>query len=312
MSRKILFVLVPVAAVLAFIFPFISGAYPQSIARTVLTYVALAVSWDILIRSGQLSFGIAGFFGLGSYTAILSVLHAGLSPVLSIIVAGIFSGVVAFSLGFIILRLRGMYFAITTLALGEIFRIIIRNWSSFTGGPEGEILPEIIFGGSSAGMYWLTLVLALIAIGISIFFEKSKFHLALTSIRNNEIVAKSSGINIFMYLVVVFAITSAIQGMAGGVFAQMYGFVTPESSFNADYTLLPLAMALLGGMYSTWGPVLGALLLGVLSEYLKLYIPYGHLVVYGLIIVFVILFMPRGIIGLGKRFLDKEANHVQA
>jgi branched-chain amino acid transport system permease protein len=81
----------------------------------------------------------------------------------------------------------------------------------------------------------------------------------------------------------------------------MYGFVTPESSFSTDYTLLPLAMSLLGGMYGTWGPVVGALLLGIVSEYLKLYIPYGHLIVYGLIIVFVILIMPQGILGLVKQ-----------
>jgi len=87
----------------------------------------------------------------------------------------------------------------------------------------------------------------------------------------------------------------------------MYGFVTPESSFNADYTLLPLAMALLGGIYSTWGPVIGAVLLGVVAEYLKLYIPYGHLVVYGLIILLVILFMPNGIVGLLRKQLRKEA-----
>ena len=304
-------VLIPAAviAVLAILFPLFSGAYPQSIARTVLTYMALAVSWDMLIRSGQLSFGIAGFFGIGSYFSVLLCLKLGFPPLVSIITGGLLVGLVAYGMGFVILRLRGMYFAITTLAAAEIFKIIIRNWSNFTGGPEGLVLPDVIFGGSSYGMYWLTLALAAGAIAASIYFEKSKFHLALTSIRNNEIVARTSGINIFMYLVVVFAITSAIQGMAGGVYAQMYGFVTPDSSFSSDYTLLPLAMSLLGGMYRTWGPVVGALLLGIISEYLKLYIPYGHLIVYGLIIVFVILVMPQGIIGLIKSRFSREADN---
>lgn len=194
-----------------------------------------------------------------------------------------------------------MYFAITTLAMGEIFRIVIRNWTSFTGGPEGEILPRIIFGGNSYLTYWLAFCLALLAIIISVAFEKTRIHFAVTAIRNDEVVAKSSGINIFKYLVLTFAITSALQGMAGGAFAQMYGFVTPESSFSADYILLPIAMALLGGVYGTIGPILGSIILGVLSEYLKLFVPYGHLVVYGIIIIFVILFMPQGIVGLVKK-----------
>ncbi len=296
-----------VILVLAVLFPLFTGPYPHSIATTVLMYMTLAVSWDMLLRSGQLSFGIAGFFGLGTYASVLSIVKLGLSPGLALIFSAAFAFLFAVILGLMVLNLRAMYFAITTLALGEIFRIVIRNWISFTGGPEGLVLPNVIFGGSSRAMYWMFLGIALLAIVSSIVFERSRMHYALTSIRNNETVAKSSGIGIFKYLVLAFAITSAIQALAGGAYAQMYGFVTPESSFNADYTLLPLAMALLGGIYSTWGPVIGAVLLGVVAEYLKLYIPYGHLVVYGLIILLVILFMPNGIVGLLRKQLRKEA-----
>jgi len=298
MKRSRLIILLCAVAPVVLLFPFYAGPYPLSIARTVLIYMALALSWDVLIRSGQLSFGIAGFFGLGCYASVLSVLKLGLPPVMSILFAGLFAGLMAFLIGLIILRLRGMYFAISTLALGEIFRIVVHNWNGLTGGPEGEILRGVIFSGSDAPMYWLALGTALAAILLSEYFRRSRFHYALTAIRNNETVAASSGINIYATLVLTFGVTAAIQGIAGGAYSQMYGFVTPESSFNSDYTLLPLAMALLGGMYGTAGPVLGALILGILSEYLKLYIPYGHLVVYGLIIVLVILFMPRGITGL--------------
>ena len=128
-------------------------------------------------------------------------------------------------------------------------------------------------------------------------FRRTRIHFALTSIRNDEIVAKSSGIDVFKYLVFIFVITSAIQGIAGGAYAHIYGFVSPEGSFSIDYTLLPIAMALLGGMHSTWGPMMGALVLGVISEFLKLHLPYGHLLVYGLIIVVTILFFPQGIVG---------------
>lgn len=291
--------------IVVMILPVFTGPYVQSIGRTVITYMILAISWDMLVRSGQLSFGLAGFFGLGSYAAVLSAINLHFNPFLSIVMAAVVAGIIAFLVGAVVLRLRGMYFAITTLALGEIFRITIHNWNGFTGGPNGKLLPKLAFDGASVPTYLMMVVFALLVIALSEYFKKSKMHYALTAIRDNEIVAKSSGINIYKYLLIAFTVTAAIQGAAGAGFAQLYGFVTPESSFNANYTLIPLAMALLGGMYSTWGPVIGAVLLGVLGEFLKLYIPYGHLIVYGIIIILVLLFMPQGIVGLAVKLIKK-------
>ncbi len=286
--------------------PVFLGAYPQAVARSVFTFMALAISWDMLLRSGQISFGIAGFFGLGSYTAIILSVRAGVAPVVAMLSAAAFAALVAFLLGFLVLRLRSTYFSITTLALGEIFKVIIHNWSSFTGGPEGLVLPQVVFGGKSSSLYWLSYAILLFAVGASVLFEKSKMHFSLTAIRNNEIAARTSGINIFANLLIAFTASSLIQGLVGGVHVMSYGFAMPDTAFDANYTLLPLAMALLGGIHSTWGPIIGALLLGVISEYLKLMIPYGHLLVYGLIIILVILFMPRGIYGLIKKERSKR------
>jgi branched-chain amino acid transport system permease protein len=180
--------------------------------------------------------------------------------------------------------------------------VIIRNFPDLTGGPEGTILPSAIFAGNSTKTYWLVLAVAVISVIGSEIFRKTRIHFALTSIRNDEIVAKSSGINVFKYMVFIFAVTSAIQGITGGAYAHIYGFVSPEGSFSLNFTLLPIAMTLLGGMHSTWGSVVGAVLLGVVSEFLKLQIPYGHLLVYGIIIVITILFFPQGIVGtIGQR-----------
>lgn len=289
-------VLVAIAALV----PLVAGPYPLALARTVLIYMALAVSWDILLRSGQISFGIAGLFGLGSYSASIAVLQASLSPIASILVAGAVAGLVSFLLGFVILRLRATYFSITTLALGEIFRVIMHNGGSFTGGAEGVVLSQPIFKGDPAALYWLALGVVLLAVAFSVVFQKSRLRLGLTAIRNNEISAKSSGINIFKYLMIAFVVSSFLQGVAGGIQVQSLGFVTPESAFDGNYTLLPLTMALLGGIYSTPGPIVGALLLGVVAEVLKLKIPYGHLIVYGIIIILVILFMPQGLWGILK------------
>jgi branched-chain amino acid transport system permease protein len=302
-SRNLSRAFAALVGVLAVTLPAFAGAYPLQVARNIMLYMALAITWDMLLRSGQISFGIAGLFGLGSYAAILGVLRAGMPAWLSIPFAALFAGAAAFLIGFLILRLRSMYFSIVTLALAEIFRIVIHNLHEFTGGPEGIVMQGIIFGGDASKLYWLTLSGLAVALGASWWFEKSRIHFALTAIRNNETSARSSGVDIFRWLLVAFVVTSAIQGLIGGIFVHSYGFATPDTVFSADFTLLPLAMALLGGVHSTVGPVLGAVLLGLVAEWLKLQIPYGHLIVYGIIIIVVILFMPQGILGLARKGL---------
>ena len=286
--------------------PLFLGAYPQAVARSVFTYMALALTWDILLRSGQVSFGIVGFYGLGSYAAILLAVRAGMPPAVAIIAASLFAALIAFALGFLVLRLRAMYFSITTLPLAETFKVIIHNWNSFTGGPEGIVLPQVVFNGDSRALYWLSLGMVLVVVAVSVFFEKSRLHYSLTAIRNNEIAARTSGVDIFANLLITFTVTSLLQGLIGGVQVFSYGFAMPDSAFDGNYTLLPLAIALLGGIHSTWGPIIGAILLGVASEYLKLKIPYGHLLVYGLIIILVILFIPNGIYGLVRKGRSKR------
>jgi branched-chain amino acid transport system permease protein len=298
-SRYLLYIAV---LIILLILPRYTGVYLLNVMDIILIYLALALSWDMLLRSGQISFGMAGLFGVGGYAAVLIHLNAGVSPLLSIVLGGLAAGFLACLIGMAVLQLRGMYFAIVTLALAEIFRVIIRNLPDLTGGPEGTILPSAIFAGNSTKTYWLVLAVAVISVIGSEVFRRTRVHFALTSIRNDEIVAKSSGINVFKYLVFIFAVTSAVQGLIGGAYAHIYGFVSPEGSFSLNFTLLPIAMALLGGMHSTWGPVVGAVLLGAVSEFLKLKIPYGHLLVYGIIIVITILFFPQGIVGtLGQR-----------
>lgn len=294
------------AAIVIAAIPFYAGVYILNVTNLILFYITLALTWDMLLRSGQISFGTAGFCGVGGYTAAILFIHTGMNPLLSILLGGLFAGILALVLGLIVLQLREMYFAIVTLALGGIFLVIVRNLSDLTGGPEGLALSSAIFGGDSTKTYWLVLVLAISTVALSIIFQKTRIHFAVTSIRDDEIVARSSGINVFRYLVFLFVVTSFMQGLAGGVFTHMYGFVSPEGSFSMDFILLPMAMTLLGGMYTTWGPVIGAILLGIVAEYLKLQIPYGHLFVYGIIIIVAILFFPRGIVGaIGQRLKNR-------
>lgn len=275
--------------------PLFAGPYFLSVFNTIFVYMSLALTWDIMLRTGQLSYGTAGLFGLGAYASALLVAKAGLNPLVSIAAGGAFAGLLAFFLGFGVLRLRKIYFSITTLALTTVFSVIIRNLPRLTGGASGTVLPRALFNGDPGKNYWMIYCLALAVIAISVWLSKSKTHYAINAIRNDEITARSSGIDVFKYLLFIFVLTSTIQGVIGAFYAQQYAFVQPEATFSMNFLLLPLAMALVGGVYSTIGPVVGAVLLGLVSEYLKLIMPYGHLIVYGIIIVLVVLFMPQGI-----------------
>ena len=283
------------------------GIYYLQILNIVLIYAVYALSWDMLMRSGQLSFGIAGFAGIGGYVSVLCSYYFHINPILSILAGAVFAMLVAVLVGTAVLRLRLLYFAIVTLAIGEIFRIIIRNLE-FTGGAEGMILKNAIFNGEAASTYWLMLVIGVLTIIISILFQKSRMRFALTAIANDEIVAASSGVNIFKYLVIIFAITSGLQGLAGAAYSQLYGSVTPEGQFSGSFTILPIVMALFGGLGTTWGPVIGAAILTIVAEALKLRIPYGYLLVYGIIMVVAILWFPGGIMGLIKKIYEKFNN----
>jgi branched-chain amino acid transport system permease protein len=287
--------------------PFYTGTYLLHTIYIIMMFMALALSWDMLLRTGQLSFGIAGLFGIGSYAAALLQVFTSVDPLICIVFGAIVAGLISLLIGLATLRLRGMYFAIITLALAEIFRVIIRNLpETWTGGAMGIVLSNAIFNGDVKQTYWMVLVILLITIVLSEVFEKSRIHFAITSIRNDEIVAMSSGIDIFKWLVFIFVITSTLQGLVGAAYAEIYGSVNPDANFSAHYSLLPLAMALLGGIRSTWGPVIGAIVLGLAGEYLKLLMPYGYLIIYGLIIILVILFLPDGLMGLVKKFTQKK------
>lgn len=283
--------------ILSFLIPFFAGAYLVHVLTSIMIFLSLSLSWDMMLRTGQLSFGIAGFFGLGAYASIIAVDDFSTHPLLSILVAAAFSALIALALGWIVLRLREIYFAITTLALSSVFMIFARNLSNITGGSAGKVLYQSIFGGDPVKTYWLVLSVTLFVIFISELFERTRVRFAISSIRNDEITAKCSGVNIFKYLLFVFTLTSAMQGAMGALYAQQYAFVEPESTFSANFLLLPMSMALVGGVYSTVGPIIGALALGLASEYLKLVMPYGHLVIYGLILIITIMFMPKGIYG---------------
>ncbi len=287
---------------LAFIFPFLPlgdrTAFIQQISLFVLSSAILALSWDFLARTGQLSLAHAAFFGLGAYTFAL-LANAGVPQVVAFLAAGVFSSLASLLLGVVTLRLQGMYFAIATLSFAEVLKTII-NQLPFTGGSQGLLVPAL-FGGAFNTLYFLGLGMLLALVIISEVSKRSKLGFAATAIRQGELVATVLGVNATKIKLQLFVISSFFVGLVGAFTAGKTFYITPPEAFSTSVSVIALVMPIFGGLYSTIGPILAAVVLRILEELLRLVLPQGYLIGYGIILVLSILFLPKGLLSLWKK-----------
>jgi branched-chain amino acid transport system permease protein len=278
----------------AFAFPFIPfgdrTAFIQQISLFVLSGAVLALSWDFLARTGQLSLAHAAFFGLGAYTFAL-LANSGVPQALAFLAAGAFSSLA--------LRLHGMYFAIATLSFAEVLKTIV-NQLPFTGGSQGLLVPAL-FGGAFVTLYFLGLIMLLALVVISEVSKRSKLGFAATAIRQGELVARVLGVNSSKIKLQSFVISSFFVGLVGAYAAGKTFYITPPEVFSASVSVTALVMPIFGGLYSTAGPILAAVVLRILEELLRLVLPQGYLIGYGVILVLSILFLPKGLLSLWKK-----------
>lgn len=283
-----------------------------SLVTNAVGLAVLALSWDVLARTGQLSLAHAAFYGTGAYVTTLVARHLELPLWVGIPVAGAVAVLLAIGLGVVTLRLRGIYFAIATLAFTEVLRAFFRQLpTSFAGGAAGmNVAPlfrpafdpatmerwEIAFF-RNEGYYLLYAGLLILTIGISLWTRRSRLRQAFTAIRTNEEVAGVMGVRPARMKVLAFALSSVSVGMLGAIHAHRVGSVVPEGAFNVATTVFALVTPIFGGLYTTLGPILGAGLLAGIEETLKRNLADGYLIGYGLVLVLSILFMPRGIVG---------------
>jgi branched-chain amino acid transport system permease protein len=256
----------------------------------------LAISVNTITGiTGQLSIGQAGFMAIGAYSCIALTLDLGLPLPVSTLLAALVTAFFGFLIGFPTLKLSGDYLAIVTLGFGEIIRVILTNLRSITGGANGRrfttplaLYPELSF-------FTVAACLAVILILLQNFL-RSSYGRAILAVREDEIAANSNGISIFRYKMVGFVIASFIAGIGGSLYAMVVGFVKPDAaSFNRsiDY----LIYVVLGGMGSMTGSVLAAFILTYLQEFLRFLQDY-RLLIYPLILIFVMLFRPQGLLGM--------------
>ena len=315
-------ILTAVAAALYFAFNLVGNDYLFFAGYTVLQYIVLATAWNILGGyCGYVNFGSAGFFAIGVYTTVFlyaigqsieeifpEFLVAPMQaifpipvPVL-IVIAGIVAGFVGLGMGYLTLRLRGVFFAIATLALTVVLETFIVNWS-FVGGSRGAyVIPpnEVpIFGHFIQFLFALMLILVIVALTTSRLIERSKLGVGFATIRDDELAAEASGVPTLRLKLVATVVSGALMGMAGAPFPYYIGYVEPGSAFSLSYAVNSIAMPMIGGTTSWVGPLVGALLLGTLQQVATVTISSAaNLLIVGLLLIFFVIIAPRGIVGL--------------
>ncbi|RLA79055.1 MAG: branched-chain amino acid ABC transporter permease [Deltaproteobacteria bacterium] len=283
-----------------FYYPFWVTPYFLHLTVIIIMYAVLSSSWDFLARTGQCSVGQAGFFGIGAYTAALLYIHFKIPPILGMFAGGFLSIFVSIILGYLCLRMRGIYFAISTIAFAEALMVFSLMFRSFTGGAMGLSVPPL-FEGNRIPSYFLIFSLLVCVLFFVVWAENSRLHFAFASIRENEDVANILGINPTKYKILAFMVSSFFTGFAGGFYVHYTTFIIPYDVFGLHISIACLIMPILGGLYTILGPVIGTLILMSLTEYLRVTITYGHQIIYGIILVMVVLFLPQGIVGLWKQ-----------
>jgi branched-chain amino acid transport system permease protein len=306
----ILFATVIIAALIWL--PLLVDAYILHWATTVFMYVALTLAWDILARTGQISFGHAAFFGLGAYIATLASTLWGVGQIASMLFAGVVVAILAAMGSLLFLRVRGIYFAILTLALAEVLKVCATMLSGITGGAMG-LSTTPLFGGDVAKSYFFILVLAvLIVVGLSIL-TRTRYHFGITAIRSSPEVAAAFGIPVRPIRTLIFGVSAGLTGLVGAFYAFFTTYINPESAFDGAISVAPVIMSIFGGLYSIPGAVIGAVTLTSLQEYLRTTFDYGYLIIYGLLLVLSILFMPKGVWGfVGKLRTRRRASTEKA
>lgn len=294
---------VSIAATIALIgLPFVlNNAYYLRIATLVGMYVLLVSGLNIIIGfAGMFSLGHAAFYGIGAYTSAMLTVMAGWSFWIALPMAGIVAALFGSLIGLVTLRLRKVFLAFTTLGFGEIIRILILNWRSFTRGPlgiAGVPVPEL-FGWrfTGVGYYYLILVLATVTVSLIYFIYTSRIGRAFIAIREDETAASSMGINVFGYKVLAFTLGCFFAGIAGSFFSHFQRFVSADSFANLESFGI-ITMVALGGTGSIFGPILGAAILVVLPEAFRVLAQYRG-VIYGLTLIIVIVYRPGGLAGV--------------
>ena len=295
-----------VLGIIALVFPLVVRSdYYQHLVIIALMWVAIGSAWNLLAGyTGQVSFGHAIFFGTGAYTAGICATKLGISAWWGMAFGGIVAMILALFVGWVCFRLRGPYFALATLAGGEIIRLIATNWESLTGGMVGILIIPTFR--SKLPYYYIALVLAFLCIFVIYLVMKTKWGYYFISIREDQDAAESLGINTTLYKNVSLLISAFFTGMAGAFYMNYMAFIDPHVVFSLHYiSIMAILVGIVGGVATTMGPAVGAfVMVGVQETFRSAFfglapkwVSQAHALVFGLLVIFVIMFLANGIVG---------------
>jgi len=299
MNRPAIVAAIVVALVLLALVPWIATPSLIQFGISTLLMATLAQSWNIIGGyTGYASFGNSVFYGLGSYGVAIAMVQWHLPFGVGLALGAVLAVLFALLIGLPVLRLRGHYFAICTLALAEVMTAIVSNLE-IAGRNTGLVLPLLR---GDALFYELALGLLVLTTLAVIYIARSRFGFGLIAIRENEEAAAVMGVDTTRYKVAAFAISGFFTSLAGGIHAYWITFLDPVSAFDITLNVKMIIMAVFGGPGSIFGPVVGAFLLSAISEVLSTKISTLASLFFGFVIIVAVVFMPRGLADLGRRF----------
>lgn len=309
---------VAVLAVLMVPVPLLLPPSQQAVAVRVLIFALMSIGWNIMSGFGGLfSFGHAAYFGLGAYTSAWMLVEHSISPWIGMAAGMVAAVAFAVVSGFLAVRyrLKGAYFALATFAFAEMFRLLATN-SDFVNRAAGYHVPLQVeeswwwmqFAPSSPNYFWLALGLTIVSLVASVLFLRSRTGQFVLAVRDDEDAAAALGIAVTRYKLITMGLSAAITSMAGAFYVQYYLFIDPDLAFGSGVSIQAILPAVIGGVGTIWGPVVGALILGPLSdvtatvlrnppEFLSFLEGRGGLdvMIYGLLLVIIILVLPQGL-----------------
>jgi branched-chain amino acid transport system permease protein len=310
--RRDLFLALFLAALAAVVPFFVKDVNVQNIMVLTLMYAALSQSWNILGGyCGQISLGHALYFGLGAYTTTLLFTKFGVLPWFGMLGGGLISALIALALGYPCFRLRGHYFVIATIVIAEISYLLFLNWD-WAGAALGIDVPvrgdswaTFQFTRSKLPFYYFALVFCCVAWLVTWWLEDSKWGYWWRAVKDNPDAAESLGVVVFNSKMGAAAVSAFLTAIGGAFYAQFVSYIDPESVMSFHFSLLMALPAVLGGIGTLWGPVLGAVILIPLTELTRSFIGGSgrgvDLILYGAVIVLISLARPEGLIGLFSR-----------
>jgi branched-chain amino acid transport system permease protein len=294
-GRYVLYALLATAAILL---PLVASPIINNMILRIGSLIMLAISWNLAANAGLISLGHSAFWGLGSYAALLVANRLGWPFFASLIPAMLIGAISAAAIAVITGRLRGIFFAIAMLALSEGMRVVAVMTPDLTGGGAGVFIDQALRPSTQT----VALVTAICAVGsalVAYLISRTPFHYACRAMRNNENASEMLGINPLRFRIAVLSLSGAMASLAGGVNIWYSGFLDPSIGFDLHITILSQIAPILGGIHTLAGPIIGAFATIGISEFSRILLGEqgGSLLVYGVILVVSILYMPKGIYG---------------